>query len=73
MELEGHDITLGQKIKLSNHLIYSIPSLVRGSWDEKFSARKSCATEGLRSREGHNKSPLTYHLRFSNDIFSFCS
>ena len=39
---------------------YSIPSLVRGFWDEKFSTRKSRTTEGPRSREGHNKSPLTY-------------
>ena len=39
---------------------YSITSLVRGFWDEKFSARKSRTTEGPRSREGHNKLPLTY-------------
>jgi hypothetical protein len=41
---------------------YCIASLVRGFWDEKFSTRKSRSTEGPRcsSREGHNKSPLTY-------------
>jgi hypothetical protein len=39
---------------------YSITSLVRGFWDEKFSMRKSRTTEGPRSREGHNKLPLTY-------------
>ena len=33
---------------------YSIPSLVRGFWDEKFSTRKSSTTEG------NDKSPLTY-------------
>jgi hypothetical protein len=33
---------------------YSIPSLVRGFWDEKFSTRKS------RTTEGNDKSPLTY-------------
>ena len=39
---------------------YSIPSLVHGFWDEKFSTRKSRTIEGPRSREGHNKSLLTY-------------
>jgi hypothetical protein len=38
-------------------------SLVRGFSDEKFSARKWRTTEGLRSREGHNKSPLTYQIQ----------
>ena len=33
---------------------YSIPSLVHGFWDEKFSTRKSSTTEG------NDKSPLTY-------------
>ena len=33
---------------------YSITSLVRGFWDEKFSTRKSSTTEG------NDKSPLTY-------------
>ena len=39
---------------------YSIPSLVRGFWDEEFSAKKPRTTEGPRSREGHNKSPLAF-------------
>jgi hypothetical protein len=42
------------------NMCYSIPSLVRGLWDEQFSARKSRAIEGPFSREGHNNSPQTY-------------